>query len=329
MYFKFQIKSIIGKPTREGDTIVRFSGLSEHLNLGDVLASVSIVKGTQKVQKFKTGLEVDDVKFNNLIPDSQKEDFKKQITEYRTLLAEYFEGEEQLSAFNSDFWKDPDIGRLKITNSDLTKFYDTKNLRHALLYFNIMGGGYIDTIAPTRELAELYKVNFYIETESELHDQISDDYVTKGRAYSLLTQLATSGDNEALLYLGWVLHSKTKGFGSYNRSTPKSELFTMHGEFIDGKLVTAQKKNCPQLFVEAAERWNDGKIGRPRLILEAYLIASDRLAYLNTDKEGKYTLPSGLQLGLNYVESVDILLKPKNTKDLENLREYVEKKWSE
>jgi hypothetical protein len=319
----------MGKPEKEGDTIVRFSGLSEHLNVSDVLASTTFISNGIRKTKFKTGLEEVDVKFNSLLTELQKPDFIKQIQEFKPLLAEFYEGTDRIDATNIDFWKDPDVGRFKITNSDLSKFYDTKNPKHALLYFNIMGGGYIDTIAPTKEIAELSRVNFYIETESETQDDLADDYVSKAKAFALLTELASKADNEALLYLGWILHADTKGFGSYNRSTPKGELFKMHGEFIEGKLSNKGKRNCPATFSEAAEKWNDAKIGRPRLITEAYLKAADRLAYLNSDKEGKYTLPSGLQLGLNYVESVDVLLKPKNTKDFEELRTYVENKWSE
>lgn len=329
MHFRFQIKSLMGTPLREGEHIVRWTGLSESLNVADVLGSTTITRGNSRVTKFKTGLEEADVRFNNLIPSSQKEDFKKQLSEFRPLIADYFQGEDQIDATNESFWKDPDVGRLKITNRDLDMFYDTNNPKHALLYFNIMGGGYLDTIAPTKELAELNKVNFYIETENEIHDELADDYVTKANAFRLLTELASKADNEALFYLGWILHSETNSFGSYNKSTSKAELFKMHGEFIEGKLVSKKKRNCPAAFVEAAERWNDGKIGRPRLMVEAYLKASDRLAYLNSDKEGKYTLPSGLQLGLTYTDSIDVLLKPKNTQDLEALRSYVEKKWSE
>lgn len=329
MHFKFQIKSVMDKPSKEGDLIVRFTGLSEHLNVTDVLASSMITKGNQRIQRFNTGLETSDIKFNSLIPDDQKENFRKQVEEFKTLLSEFYKGAEELEPTNIEFWKNPDIGRFKITNSDLTKFYDTKNPKHAILYFNIMGGGYLDTIAPTKELAELHKVNFYIETENEIHDEIADDYVTKGKAFGLLSELASKADNESLLYLAWVLHSETKGFGSYNRSTPKSELFKMHGEFIDGKLVSKRKRNCPVLFVEAAERWKDAKLGRPRIIIESYLIAADRLSYLNTNKEGRYVLPSGLELSQTYADSIDTLLKPKNTKDFEDLRDYVEKKWSE
>lgn len=329
MHFRFQIKSIMGKPVKEGDYIVRWTGISEHLNVADVLASSTIVRGANKITKFKTGLEEEDIKFNNLIAPSLKEDFKKQVAEFRPFISEAYEGDDRIDATNIDFWKDPDIGRLRITNLDLSKFYDTRNPKHAMLYFNIMGGGYLDTIAPSKELAEIHKVNFYIETEHELQDDLADDYVTKAKAFGMLSELAAKSDNEALLYLGWVLHSDTKGFGSYNRSTSKGELFKMHGEFIEGKLVSKQKKNCPAVFVATAERWNDAKVGRPRIMTEAYLKASDRLSYLNTDKEGKYILPSGLQLGLNYTESVDVLLKPKNTSDFESLRDYVEKKWSE
>lgn len=327
MYFRFQIKPVAGKPEKEGELIVRFTGLSEYVNVNDTLGSVTLTKNGKQIQKWKTGLEVTDVSANPLISVAEKENFRKQIEAYRPVLNENF-GEESLDSTNDFFWKDPDYGKLKISNLDLEKFYDTSNPRHALLYFNIMGGGYVDTVAPSKEFAERYRIPFYIETEDEYVSEDSNTYMAKAKAFTLLQELNDSSDNQALLFLGWVLHIDSRGFGGYTISTPKSELFKMHAEYIEGKLTLTKKKATPQKFIELATKWKDAKIGRPRVMTEAYLRSAQMYSYLNTDKDGRYSLPSGLQLGFDMEAAVDTLLKPKNNKEYEDLREFVEKKWS-
>ena len=328
MYFKFQIKPVAGKPEKEGDVIVRFTGMSEYLNVNDVLGSQLITRQGKQIQKFKTGIEVGEVNNNALIPVAEKENFKKQIENYRTVLADVY-GEEELDPTNTFFWLDPNHGKLKISNNDLDNFYDTQNPQHALIYFNIMGGGYIDSVAPSREFAEMYRIPFYLETQTEYVSESSDSYLTKGQAYAKLTELTDTADNQALLYIGWVLHSDSKGFGGYNLSTPKSELFKMNAEYIEGKLNFGRKRDCPAKFVEISKSWSDGKVGRPRVMTEAYIKSAQHFSYINTDKDGRYSLPSGLQLGFNVDSAVDTLLKPKNSKEYEELRSFIEQKWAE
>lgn len=328
MYFKFQIKPVAERAEKEGEYIIRFTGMSEYSNVNDVLASTLVRRDGRQVQKYKTGLEVDDVGSNGLIPQSEKENFKKQIENYREVLAETF-GREELDPTNTFFWSNPDNGRLKITNNDLENFYDTQNPQHALLYFNIMGGGYIDSVAPSREIAEMYRIPYYIETEKEYVSPEGEDYMKKATAFGILNELANTSDNQALLYLGWVLHADSKGFGGYNLSIPKSELFKMHAEFIDGKLTFARKRDTPGKFAEAAASWKNAKTGRPRIMTEAYVRAAQHFSYINTDRDGRLSLPSGLQLGFSNDSAVDALLLPKNTKEYEELRDFIEKKWAE
>lgn len=328
MHFKFQIKSVASKPEREGEYIVRFTGQSEYINVNDTLGSVLVTRQGKQIQKFKTGLDVSEINSNGFISPSERESFKKQVEAFREFLIETY-GEEELSPTNSFFWKDPDYGKLKISNLDLEKYYDTRNPKHAILYFNIMGGGYADTVGPSKDYAERYRIPFYLETESEYVSEDGDSYLAKTEAFSLLNEIINSSDNQALLYLGWVLHSESKGFSPYTISTPKSDLVKMHGEYIEGKLQFKKKKQCTKKFIDVAKSWKDGKIGRPRIILEAYLRSADMYSYLNTDKEGKYSLPSGLQLGFSIESAVDTLLKPKNNQEVEDLRTYIEKKWAE
>ncbi len=328
MHFKFQIKSVAGKPEKEGDVIIRFTGQSEYINVNDILGSELITKQGKQVQKFKTGLDLQAVASNGLIASSEKENYKKQVESFRPFLNDYF-GEDELDPTNTFFWKDPENGRLKISTMDMDKFYDTRNAKHALLYFNIMGGGFVDTVAPSKEYAERFRIPFFMETEDEFISEDGDSYMTKAQAFSLLRELSETADNQALLYLGWVLHSDSEGFGSYTYSTPKSELFKMHAEFIEGKLKFKRKRQAPTKFIATAETWKEAKTGRPRIITEAYLKAAQIYSYINSDKDGKLSLPSGLVLGLSVDSGVNILLQPKNTNEYEELRNYIEKKWSE
>lgn len=328
MYFKFQIKPVSGKPEREGDSIVRFTGQSEYINVNDVIASDTITRNGKQTQRFKTGIEPSEVLKNPLIPQSERESHKKVVEAYRPMLEDAF-GAEDLDATNTYFWKRPEYGNLKVSSNDLGQIYDTRLPEHALLYFNIMGGAFIDTVGLSKEQSERFHIPFYIETENEFVSEDSDNYVIKANAFSLLSELSTSADNQALLYLGWVLHSDSNGFGSYSLSTPKSELFKMHAEYIEGKLTFTKKRNTPNKFVETAKSWKDGKIGRPRLMVEAYLKAAKVFSYLNSDKDGKLSLPSGLKLGFSIESAVDVLLQPKNNQEFEELRSFIEKKWAE
>lgn len=328
MYFKFQIKPVAGKSEKEGDSIVRFTGQSEYINVNDVIASDMITRNGKQTQRFRTGIEVSDVSKNPLIPASEKENHKAMIEAYRPILEEAF-GAEDLDPVNTFFWKNPEYGSIKISNQDLNKFYDTANPEHALLYFNIMGGAFADTVGVSRDMAEKYHVPFYIETAGEYISEDADSYVTKANAFSLLKELSDSADNQALLYLGWVLHSDSNGFGSYTISTPKSELFKMHGEYIEGKLNFTKKRDTPNKFISVAQSWKEAKTGRPSLIVEAYLKAAKVFSYLNSDKEGKLSLPSGLQLGLSMDTAIKTLLLPKNNQEFEDLRTYIDKKWAE
>ena len=119
MYFKFQIKPVAGKSEKEGDSIVRFTGQSEYINVNDVIASDMITRNGKQTQRFRTGIEVSDVSKNPLIPASEKENHKAMIEAYRPILEEAF-GAEDLDPVNTFFWKNPEYGSIKISNQDLS-----------------------------------------------------------------------------------------------------------------------------------------------------------------------------------------------------------------
>ena len=164
--------------------------------------------------------------------------------------------------------------------------------------------------------------------ESEENNSVADDYATKADAYVNLRDLKEDASGDALLYLAWVLQAKSQGFGGYTKATPKSELLKYHGQFIEGKL-TKTKRNCPKEFVDLSNNWKEGGLLREAIQVEAYIKAGEFYSYVNTNREKKYELPSGLVLGVNIEEASETLRKPKNRKELDALRTFVENKWND
>lgn len=334
---KFMIKSLAGRPEKEGDTFIRYTGNSEPFARGDemgttVIGSLGIDPKTGvsiPKLKFKTGLDEDQVDFYGWFSPEQKVEHKKLIKEYRPIIAQYFGGKEVIDSTNGYFWfNDKERNRIKVTNDTLDKVFDMKNISHALLYFNVMGGAFLEVLAPTKTMSEERSIPHYIVIDTDFQDDIADDYISKGQAYALLMELEKIAEGDALLFLAWCLQSGNKSFGAYTRASNKSELIKYHSEFIEGKL-SKTKRNCPKDFLNYAERWKEGGLVKNKLMMEAYLKAAEYYSYLNTNKENKYQLPSGTVIGNNMEDAVTNILKPKNVQDSDALRNFVEAKWKE
>lgn len=330
---KFQIKCVAGKPKKEGDVFIRYEGISEPFTHGDEMGCVKIgvdKDGTPKL-KFRTGLDEDQVDFYGWFNTQEKAEFKEFLKNHREKIVRSFGGEDVVDSTNRYFWLDDvDRNRLKIDNETLNIVYDTNNLEHCLLYINIMGGAFLELVAPTKEMAESPRtgLRYYVEIESNFTDEDVDDYLTKAEAYSYLTELKDA-EGDSLLFLAWCLQSMAKSFGAYSRSSTKLELIKYHAEFIEGKLNKTGKKNTIKEFIEYSKKWKTGGLSREGLMVEAYLKAAEYYSYLNTNKDNKYELTSGLILGLNMEEAVKKIRKPVNTEELQKLRDFVENKWKE
>jgi hypothetical protein len=325
---KFMIKPLAGQPVREGDTIVRYTGNSEPFLRGDVMYSERI-GGTDEnpIIKFATGLDADQIKFCNWFSEEQKVELEKLLEQYKPILETKF-GVEALDSKNKYFWTKPEYYKIRIDNDTEGQVFDLKKPEQALLFFNIMGGAFLEVVAPNKTMAEVKGIPHYLVLETDVVDEVADDISVKTDAYVALRQLEKSEGGDALMYIAWCLQTETKGFGAYTRSTPKSELIKYHGEFIEGKL-SKTKRNCPKDFVAYADKWLEGGLVKNKVMIEAYLKAADFYSYLNTNAENKYQLPSGVVLGATIEASVDSILKPRQAKDFEALRDVVESKGTE
>lgn len=329
MSVRFVIKNTSAKADREGNLIVRYSGVSEPFNQKSErqVKKVGVDGGGNPRFVFTTGLDEDKVDLYHWYDEEEKKEVIEQIKEMKPRIAKAFGGIEILENNNVYFWRDNrDVYTVRVTNETSEMFFDTKNSSHALLYLSIIGGAFIDTIAPTKKYAEDKQVPHYLALESEAMDFNDEEEFSRNDAHYALAKMKQESP-EGLFYLGWVLQADTTSFGGYLKSTPMKTLVKYHIEFIDGKLQSKKKRNCPVLFLEYAKKW-EGQQTRDKVMTEAYVRAGEHYALIN-QREKKYVMSNGTVLGNTVAEAVANLHKSKFQQDYEILRDAVEKKWAE
>lgn len=329
MSTRFVIKNTASKAEKEGDTFLRFTGVSEPFIHVSERKSEQIgvdSSGAPKL-KFLTGLEENIVKFYTWYNEEEQKEVLKQIKELRPIIADYYGGESAIAADNKYFWgENREVNRISISNEDVDQFFETTNPVHALLYLSIISGAFMEVVAPTKELAERNHSPHYLSLETDNTYDDEDD-ITRSDAHSMLSELRKEADPEALFILAWCLQYDTSAFGGINRATPVKNLINTHIQFIDGKLQMKKKRNTPATFIEYAKRWQ-GQQTRPALYAEAYIKAGEYFNFVN-QKDKKYVTIEGTALGNTIPDAVQTIMKNKYTQDLENLREKVEAKWKE
>lgn len=315
MSTRFAVRSNRVPEQKEGNKIIFGTGEEVPFYHTCELFCMEIDKGKFE---YYTGLESKHIKYSKYFNDEEKEILlKKQATDMKELNLVY--GKTRLAPENEYFWKEN--SSFILNNETLVTFFDTKEPEHLLLYWKIVGGGYADEIGPSYEAAQSFGLPFYISEIVEEAERRTEGVAAKVKAFSLLEELSQKKSSEDMLWLSWMLHPSNMG---YTKSTPPATLYNAHYEFIEGLLVKKAKKSCPKQFVDA---YNLIKNDKPRAISEALVKAGEHFAIIYTDKDNKLAIrKSGLVLGRNIEEAIEMLLKPMNTNELESLREDVEEK---
>jgi hypothetical protein len=329
MSIRFAIKNTESPAEKEGDSFIRYSGVSEPFRrISERYATkVGVDGGGNPKIIYVTGLDDKKVKFFKWYTEDEQKAIIKQIKELKPVISDFFGGEDVLSESNRFFWGDNrDVNRLSLSNEDMNVFYDTKNPAHALLYLSIISGAFMEMVAPTKDWAERNVIPHYLvlETEEEYDD---DEGITKSDAHAALSALRKEANPESLFILAWCLQYDTSSYGAYLKSTPVKTLVNYHINYIDGKLQTKKKRNCPKLFMEYAEKWK-GQQTRPALYTEAYVKAGEYYSFL-VKRNKKFETLEGEVLGNTIDEAVANLTNPKFNQEFEKLRDMVEAKWKE
>lgn len=329
MSIRFAIKSTVAPAIKEGNVTVRFSGTSEVTKSSEERdCTVVGVDGAGNPRfVFNTGLDVDKVDLYRWYSKEEQEEVKKQINELKPLISRANGGDTIIDPTNAFFWKrNKDVNVLSLNSQDLNKFYDTKFVTHALLYLSIISGAFMGMVAPTKEWAENQKIPLYLVLETDDIEE-DDTEITKSDAHAALGELKKDENTDALFILAWCIQSDNEKYGAYTKSISKRDLVSYHIQFIEGKLQTKKKRNCPRVFLDYYNKWKKQQT-RPLLYTEAYAKAGDYYGFISR-RDKVYTTTEGTELGTSMSEVIENLQKTKFSRDLEFLRDQVEAKWKE
>jgi len=331
MPIKFAIRNTAERAKKEGDSFVRYSGTAEPFDRSCERLSRETqtdTLGNPTKWKFLTGLEEELVDFYSWFTEDEKKVVKDTITNLKPVIERFYGGKEILNSENYAFWKKrKDINGMKITSNDIDVFFDTEKPEHALLYLSIIAGAFSDIVAPNRDWADRFQIPHFItlETDEDLYSE--EDDITRSDAHGELATIRKEFGKEALYILAWCIQYDTQAYGAYSYATSEKDLINYHIKYIDGKLATKKKKNCPKTFMEYAAKWKAAQT-RQLLFVEAYVKAGEFYNFINT-REKKYVTSDGTILGNTISEAVTNLMKPKFKVDFETLRTAVETKWKE
>lgn len=330
MSLRFTIKSTAEKAKKEGDSFVRFTGVAEPFYRDSERSSKTIesdIKGNPTKWIFATGLDEEKVEYYDWFTDEEKKVVQETIKNLKPKIEKFY-GSKNLNPENYTFWRERrDINKVKINHENIDLFYDTDKPEHALLYLSLIGGAFSDIIAPTKDWADRFQIPHYVSLELDSKDFSEEEDITRSDAHGELALLRKEFGKDALFILAWCLQYETNAFGAYNYSTTEKDLINYHIKYIDGKLQTKKKRNCPKSFLEYAEKWRSPQT-RQLLYTEAYIKAGEYFNYIN-QKEKKFVTNEGTILGNTIQEAVTNLMKPKFKVDYQYLRDSVEAKWKE
>lgn len=331
MSIKFCINNVAPESVKEGELYVRYSGTTEIFKRTSERDSTEVnVIGGHPVIKFNTGLDSGLVEYADWLSEEGKKELVDQIKELRPGIVKYYRGEERVKDDNISFWG-PDnqtINKLKVDNSIIGYYYDTEKPEHALLYLSIMSGAFNDLVAPNKEWAIRTFTPHYLSlsTDNEL-SRSEEESFTRSDAHAALSDLRKNHGKESLYMIAWCIQPETNAFGAYSHSVTEKDLVYYHMQYIDGKLLTKNKKSTAKNFISYYDKWLDTEV-RANIFLEAYVKAGDYFSFIN-QREKKYVLTNGTILGNTVEEAIANLKKPKFRQDYELLKKLVTDKWNE
>lgn len=312
---KFSIKSTYPPEQMQGGATVYGTGPTPFISSSEDLHNILV--GKDKI-KFKTGLDEEDILSNRDLTDDEKMVYKDLVPEARKRVEKSF-GKDALDFTNQSFWN-PERTTLKITNTTFSNVFDDENVDDLIFRMSVIAGGY-STIAPTLEIAERTGKKFYLTGEEEfLEKNYEEEYGMKRKAIGALNDLLELKGIDALLYLTWNTVDSNNGF---TKNTSKQVFEKTLMEFIEGKHVKYDKKDCAKKFYNNYIEWKNNK---EAVIAKAIFNAAYHFGIIYLD-EGTFKTSKRLtQLGSNISDSIKILMKPEHTNEFIEIKKEVDEK---
>lgn len=310
---KFLITSKYSPAQYDGAAIVFMTGKPPFVNQVDSLFCQMV--GQDKVL-YKTGFKESDIKNNRYLLDSEKEFFLAKQKKLVEQVEKEF-GDAASDASNRIFW-DENRTSLRITNDTLDTVFDTDRVDDAILYLNIIGGGYA-TVAPSEAVADrTSKHSFYLTTiEDEVKRESEDMFGSKMEAIIELGSLLNGGI-DGLVYISYLLSDLNKGY-TKNTSTDvfKRDMLNYIENGVGGK----DKKKSASNFYKLSQQW---KNDRETLMGKAVVSAGIHYGLIKKKRDKRYEY-KGLDLGTTSNSAYDILNKAANHAEFGELTDEIEK----
>ena len=297
----------------DGNAVVFTTGKAPYTNHTDILFSRELKKG---IFTYKTGLSPKDIENNDVLTDNDKNIFlEKQKVLLDIIHTEY--NEEVLDPNNHLFWNDQRT-TFKINDETLQTIFDTNDPDDAILYLNIISGGF-SSIAPSEIYTEMYSFYKYFITTQEEEDErgIKDQYGSKVEAYSELMDLLTEAGNDALVYISYLLNDINKG---WTKNTSRATLKTNFIRYIEEGNSGKDKKKAVDNFYKLALLWKSDK---ETLIAKANISAAIYFGVIRKTRD-KMFVYKDIQLGKTEAAIFNFLMKAANATEFDEILEKTE-----
>lgn len=315
---KFTISQLYSDPLFNGSNRIFGTGQSPFICFTEELYSEPI---DENVLYYKTGINEEDIHSNNDLSHAEKESFLKELKTVKEKIKKRF-SEKALSNTNKNFWKSRNS--VTITSNTFSEIYDTENIEHLILLWQIRGGGF-SSIAHNQDTAVQRGKQFYISTVEEKTARATDEkFGDKRKAFAKLTELLDKGNKDGLVWITWTLSPDTdqlKGFGKNTTNQTYENILT---EYIEGTYSKAQygKKQCAENFTKAFDAY---KATPDTFITNAMMIAAYHhgiLGYANT----RYYYSDGNLEFSSLENAAEVLMLPVNVEKFKDLSASLDKR---
>jgi hypothetical protein len=313
---KFKIATFEKTEQFDGNTPIYGSGNS-------VIKKETVDRFAKKmgtgIVRYRTGLAIDELERSKQVDSITKAGLIERFPrDLEKLEKEY--GKANLDPENRIFWEQ--FAKLQMTNDNNIYILDDDNSEDLLVKMGIYAGAY-PAIAGSAEIASEKGLSYYlVELEAYDEEKFEKEVGLKLEATGELYNLNKKGGKDALLWFTWYLSDQSKGF---TKTTTGSKLVQELSDYIDGKLTTTQKKDCPKKFIETIAKWKSDKDTFIKTCLfKAGLHFGDLYKHNST---GIIMVSSNqAQLGTDVESSLKTLDRPENLEMFINLKEAIETK---
>lgn len=241
--------------------------------------------------RYNTGFLPEPISRNKYIDSTEKEVLLKAQLEAKKRLEKEL-GKDASDEFNKFMWKEK-YGDFTLTNSTPLTVFDTTNIDHLILYWQIMSDAY-DEIAVNIKHSLLKQSKFFVQESEASNDRDASNESDKVSAFAKLHILQEDGDVDSLLYLCWALGKQNEFMMGFPKGTSKSTMVKALYDFIEGKTKDVGKKMSVREFLDT---YAEMKANNDSFMMRTLIKVADYHNVISKNKSNVYVSKRGTELG--------------------------------